>query len=181
VFGEVAYFTEVPQMESVVSLSVCRILAIPRASYESLCQDFPIGSRTVLENLKRQAQQVSLFFFSFTTVLENLKRQAKQVSPFFFHCAGKPQASVPTGLPPFCFPFSLISFDFSPLWYSFSTRRSPFSVLRFPFLRALLSVFQSWFSVFHSSDPVPGFVVEAYMRKIPFQRFSCAPFTKSFC
>lgn len=57
-FGEVAYFTEVPQMESVVSLSVCRILAIPRARYEALCQDFPIGARTVLENLKRQAQQV---------------------------------------------------------------------------------------------------------------------------
>eukprot|EP00884_Botryococcus_braunii_P021334 jgi/Botrbrau1/7885/Bobra.9_2s0059.2 len=58
VFGEVAYFTEVPQMESVVSMSVCRILAIPRARYETLCQDFPIGARTVLENLKRQAQQL---------------------------------------------------------------------------------------------------------------------------
>lgn len=52
-----AFFTEVSQHESVRSISVCRMLTIPRAAYHSVASHFPIGSRRVLENLLVKAQQ----------------------------------------------------------------------------------------------------------------------------
>ncbi len=58
VFGEVAFFTEVTQHEGIRSTSVCRVLTIPRAGYNTIAQTFPIGSRNVLDNLQAKAQQV---------------------------------------------------------------------------------------------------------------------------
>ena len=58
-FGEVAFFTEVSQHDSVRSISVCRVLTIPRAAYHSVASHFPIGSRRVLENLLVKTQQAS--------------------------------------------------------------------------------------------------------------------------
>ena len=58
VFGEVAFFTEVTQHEGIRSTSVCRVLTIPRAGYNTIAQTFPIGSRNVLDNLLAKAQQV---------------------------------------------------------------------------------------------------------------------------
>ena len=57
-FGEVAFFTEVTQHEGIRSTSVCRVLTIPRAGYNTIAQTFPIGSRNVLDNLLAKAQQV---------------------------------------------------------------------------------------------------------------------------
>ena len=57
VFGEVAFFTEVTQHEGIRSTSVCRVLTIPRTAYTTIAQTFPIGSRSVLDNLLARAQQ----------------------------------------------------------------------------------------------------------------------------
>ena len=53
-----AFFTEVTQHEGIRSTSVCRVLTIPRAGYNTIAQTFPIGSRNVLDNLLAKAQQV---------------------------------------------------------------------------------------------------------------------------
>jgi len=57
VFGEIAFFTEVSQHEGVRSTSVCRVLTIPRADYHAVAATFPIGSRSVLDNILVRAQQ----------------------------------------------------------------------------------------------------------------------------
>ena len=57
-FSEVAFFTEIPQIESVHSLTVAKVLTITRASYAAVANSFPIGARTVLENLSELAEQV---------------------------------------------------------------------------------------------------------------------------
>eukprot|EP00775_Hariotina_reticulata_P006155 gene6155-6392_t len=58
VFGEVSFFTEVPMMELVRSLTVCRVLVVPRPAYVALAQDFPLSATAVLENLQRNAETV---------------------------------------------------------------------------------------------------------------------------
>uniref|UniRef100_A0A383VF86 Cyclic nucleotide-binding domain-containing protein n=1 Tax=Tetradesmus obliquus TaxID=3088 RepID=A0A383VF86_TETOB len=61
-FAEVAYFTEVPKAEAVRSLTVCRVLVIPRSTYNAVARDFPLSARQVLENLKsRAAEMVAAF------------------------------------------------------------------------------------------------------------------------
>ncbi len=40
------------------SISVCRVLVVPRAAYEQVAAAFPIGARTVLTNLLSRAQEV---------------------------------------------------------------------------------------------------------------------------
>ncbi len=60
VFGEVAFFTEVTQHEGIRSTTVCRVLTIPRSAYATIAQTFPIGSRSVLDNLLAKAQQASV-------------------------------------------------------------------------------------------------------------------------
>ncbi len=57
-FGEVAFYTEVAQLETVRSVSVCRILVVPRGAYNSIAAAFPIGARTVLTNLLARAHEV---------------------------------------------------------------------------------------------------------------------------
>ncbi|CAL8465533.1 g5069 [Coccomyxa elongata] len=56
-FGEVAFYTEVAQLETVRSISVCRILVVPRAAYNSIAAAFPIGARTVLTNLLSRSHE----------------------------------------------------------------------------------------------------------------------------
>ena len=56
--GEVAFFTEIAQLEMVRTVSVCRILVIPRIAYNSIAAAFPIGARAILTNLLSRAQEV---------------------------------------------------------------------------------------------------------------------------
>lgn len=57
-FAEVAYFTEVPKAEAVRSMTVCRVLVIPRSTYNAVAHDFPLSARQVLQNLQQRAQEV---------------------------------------------------------------------------------------------------------------------------
>ena len=56
--GEVAFFTEIAQLETVRTVSVCRILVVPRIAYNSIAAAFPIGARAILTNLLSRAQEV---------------------------------------------------------------------------------------------------------------------------
>ena len=58
--GEVAFFTEVAQLETVRTVSVCRIMVVPRIAYNSISQAFPIGARAILTNLLTRAQEVGI-------------------------------------------------------------------------------------------------------------------------
>jgi hypothetical protein len=40
------------------TVSVCRILVVPRSAYNTIAAAFPIGARTVLTNLLARAQEV---------------------------------------------------------------------------------------------------------------------------
>lgn len=57
-FGEIAFFTEVPQLEGVRACSVARVLTVPRNAYNGTAEAFPLGARSLLENLRIRAQQV---------------------------------------------------------------------------------------------------------------------------
>ncbi|KAL3130260.1 hypothetical protein ABBQ38_008093 [Trebouxia sp. C0009 RCD-2024] len=57
-FGEVAFFTEIPQMQTVRTMTVCRVLVVPRSAYHSIKSGFPLGTRQVLENLQEHAEEV---------------------------------------------------------------------------------------------------------------------------
>lgn len=57
-FGEMAFFTEIPQIESVHSLTVSKVLTIARADYASVAASFPLGASTVLANLCDLTEQV---------------------------------------------------------------------------------------------------------------------------
>lgn len=57
-FGEVAFFTEVPQMVGVRAVEVTRVLTITRPAYDGAAAAFPLGARAVLENLRQKANDV---------------------------------------------------------------------------------------------------------------------------
>ena len=57
-FGEVAFFTEIPQMQTVRTVTVCRVLVVPRSAYHSIKSAFPLGTRQVLDNLQAHAEMV---------------------------------------------------------------------------------------------------------------------------
>lgn len=59
VIGEVAFFTEVPQLELVRSLTVCRVLVVPRPAFVALASDFPHSCTSMLEALQKNAEQVN--------------------------------------------------------------------------------------------------------------------------
>ncbi len=61
IFGEIAFFTEVPQLEGVRACSVARVLSVPRNAYNGTAAAFPLGARSLLENLRVRAQQVRQF------------------------------------------------------------------------------------------------------------------------
>eukprot|EP00775_Hariotina_reticulata_P003994 gene3994-4245_t len=79
-FAEVAYFTEVPKAEAVQSLTVCRVLVIPRSTYNSVARDFPLSARQVLENLKTRAAELVAQFLP-EDIARELLQQADRLTP----------------------------------------------------------------------------------------------------
>ena len=57
-FGEVAFFTEIPQMQTVRTVTVCRVLVVPRTAYQVIKSAFPLGTRQMLDNLQAHAELV---------------------------------------------------------------------------------------------------------------------------
>ncbi len=57
-FGEVAFFTEIPQMQTVRTVTVCRVLVVPRSAYQTIKSAFPLGTRQMLDNLQAHAELV---------------------------------------------------------------------------------------------------------------------------
>ncbi|KAG2493568.1 hypothetical protein HYH03_008087 [Edaphochlamys debaryana] len=55
VLAEVAYFTDVPSNETIMSTSVVRVLSLPKAAWEGLMEQFPQQARLVLQNLQHHA------------------------------------------------------------------------------------------------------------------------------
>ncbi|KAK9847644.1 hypothetical protein WJX84_010180 [Apatococcus fuscideae] len=58
-FGEVAFFTEISQPETIKSQSVCRVMVVPRSSWEGLARSFGREARAVLCNLQSHVEQMS--------------------------------------------------------------------------------------------------------------------------
>lgn len=60
--GDVGFFTESPQVDSVACLTVCKTLTMSQATYKMLAQDHPGSVGQILNNLlhKVQAMQVAL-------------------------------------------------------------------------------------------------------------------------
>ena len=48
--------TPLPTPQLVRSLTVCRVLIVPRAAYNAIASDFTQSARAVLENLQRMAE-----------------------------------------------------------------------------------------------------------------------------
>jgi hypothetical protein len=60
VIGEIGFFTESPQVESVTSLTVCKTLTISRGEYKLLENDHPGSAGKILKNLLRKVEECSL-------------------------------------------------------------------------------------------------------------------------
>lgn len=60
--GDIGFFTESPQIDSVTCLTLCKTLTLSQASYKLLAQDHPSSAGKILQNLlkKVKSQQVSL-------------------------------------------------------------------------------------------------------------------------
>ena len=67
-FGEVAFFTEIPQMQTVRTATVCRVLVVPRSAYHNIKSAFPLGTRQMLDNLQEHAESASPLSDSLSTV-----------------------------------------------------------------------------------------------------------------
>jgi CRP-like cAMP-binding protein len=50
-FGEIAFFTENAATETVSTVTVCRIMALPRATWRRIMQNHALGARMMLKNL----------------------------------------------------------------------------------------------------------------------------------
>eukprot|EP00884_Botryococcus_braunii_P009821 jgi/Botrbrau1/18840/Bobra.177_2s0005.1 len=62
-FGEIAFFTEIPQHEVVRSVSVCRVMVVSRSTYTGIVSSFPLSARSVLSNLQRAVEHTVLAAF----------------------------------------------------------------------------------------------------------------------
>lgn len=60
VVGEIGFFTESPQVESVTCLTVCKTLTISRSEYKTLENDHPGSVGKILQNLLEKVEEVSL-------------------------------------------------------------------------------------------------------------------------
>lgn len=58
--GEIGFFTESPQVDSVACLTVCKTLTMPRSSYLLLAQDHLGSVGKILENLLAKVEEASL-------------------------------------------------------------------------------------------------------------------------
>lgn len=56
--GEISFFTDVPHCGTARTASVARLLVIPRVAWDRISADFPLGTRTVLDNLRSRAQEM---------------------------------------------------------------------------------------------------------------------------
>jgi len=56
--GEISFFTDVPHCGTARTSSVARLLVIPRAAWDRISVEFPLGTRTVLDNLRGRAQEM---------------------------------------------------------------------------------------------------------------------------
>lgn len=57
--GEIGFFTESPQVDSVTSLTVCKTLTITRTAYKLLAQDHPGSAGKILQNLLTKVKEMS--------------------------------------------------------------------------------------------------------------------------
>jgi CRP-like cAMP-binding protein len=58
--GEIGFFTESPQVDSVVSLTVCKTLTMSRSTYKLLAQDHPGSVGKILQNLLEKVEKMAL-------------------------------------------------------------------------------------------------------------------------
>ena len=58
--GEIGFFTESPQVDSVCSLTVCKTLTMSRSAYKLLAQDHPGSVGKILQNLLTKVKDMSL-------------------------------------------------------------------------------------------------------------------------
>ncbi|DBA89172.1 TPA: hypothetical protein ACH3X1_016329 [Trebouxia sp. C0004] len=92
-FGEVAFFTEIPQMQTVRTVTVCRVLVVPRTAYQTIKSAFPLGTRQMLDNLQAHAELIVEEEFKHTAA--KLGVTGPEASALAHHWAS-PEA---TGLP----------------------------------------------------------------------------------
>lgn len=57
--GEVGFFTESPQIDSVISVTVCKTLTMSRQAYKILAQDHPGSAGKILQNLLVKVESAS--------------------------------------------------------------------------------------------------------------------------
>lgn len=55
--GEIGFFTESPQVDSVISLTVCKTLSMSRSTYKLLAQDHPGSVGKILKNLLAKVER----------------------------------------------------------------------------------------------------------------------------
>ena len=58
--NEIGFFTESPQVDTVVTATVCKTLTISRSAYKLLAQDHPGSSGKILQNLLEKVQKLSI-------------------------------------------------------------------------------------------------------------------------
>jgi CRP-like cAMP-binding protein len=58
--GEIAFFTESPQVDSVVTVTTCKTLTISQSTYKILVQDHPGSVGKILQNLLEKVEGMSL-------------------------------------------------------------------------------------------------------------------------
>jgi ankyrin repeat protein len=57
--GEIGFFTESPQVDTVVCLTVCKTLTMPRETYRELCVDHPGSVGRILQNLLARVEEMT--------------------------------------------------------------------------------------------------------------------------
>jgi CRP-like cAMP-binding protein len=58
--GEIAFFTESPQVDSVVTVTTCKTLTISQSTYKILVQDHPGSAGKILQNLLEKVESMNL-------------------------------------------------------------------------------------------------------------------------
>jgi len=58
--GEIGFFTESPQIDSVISVTVCKTLTMSRSTYKGLAQDHPGSIGKILQNLLAKVESTSM-------------------------------------------------------------------------------------------------------------------------
>ena len=58
--GDISFFTESPQVDSVASLTVCKTLTMSQATYKLLAQDHPGSVGKILQNLLGKVEEMQL-------------------------------------------------------------------------------------------------------------------------